>query len=145
MKSMVALWTGVLVALWVQSQACLVQDCPEGGKRSSYNTIRQCLSCGPGGMGQCVGSAICCGNSFGCFLGTKETLVCREESKLSTPCEIVGETCESITDGKCVSNGFCCNERSCSLDVACRATQTEQRELKDRLKERLLDALLRQP
>ncbi|XP_038070481.1 oxytocin-neurophysin 1-like [Patiria miniata] len=145
MRAAAALWTGVLVALWLHGQACLVQDCPEGGKRSGYNSIRQCLSCGPGGTGQCVGSAICCGDSFGCLMGTKEAYVCQEEIELPTPCEVVGETCEAVADGKCVSNGFCCSSRSCSLDTACRTAETGQRNLKDRLKERLIDALLRQP
>ena len=69
----------------------------------------QCQSCGPDGSGQCVGLSICCGESFGCYMGTPETLICEKENELSSPCRPQGENCQSVPEGQCVANSICCN------------------------------------
>ncbi|KAJ8959057.1 hypothetical protein NQ318_022313 [Aromia moschata] len=62
---------------------CLITNCPRGGKRNGKfgmveRNIKPCLSCGPGHAGQCFGPNICCG-TFGCLIGTPETLRCQRE------------------------------------------------------------------
>ena len=69
----------------------------------------QCLSCGPGNTGQCIGPNICCG-AFGCYFGTPEAHVCAKENDSSTPCQVNGGTCGTRGQGNCVSDGVCCDE-----------------------------------
>nr|ASK86267.1 vasopressin oxytocin precursor [Ophionotus victoriae] len=158
---MACLCWALLLVLWVQGcLSCLVSDCPEGGKRSGYSSLRQCHSCGPDGSGQCVSTSICCGNSFGCYMGTPETIICEKENELSSPCEPKGDSCLSVSEGKCVSNSICCNQRSCAEDLACviiglpmrtsvedlsTSGQDYKKSIQDRLKSKLLEVLLRQP
>lgn len=68
----------------------------------------QCLPCGPRNQGRCFGPNICCGEELGCYLGTPETLRCREENFLPTPCEAGRKPCGG--DGaNCAAPGICCS------------------------------------
>lgn len=110
----------LLVFCLRESRGCFVTNCPLGGKRSHSRPYRQCLPCGPRQSGRCIGPGICCGSSFGCLINTKETITCRRENDLPTPCEVVGERCITVTGGKCTAFGVCCNDRGCVLDDNCK-------------------------
>ncbi|CAH0564070.1 unnamed protein product [Brassicogethes aeneus] len=81
--------------------------------------VKQCISCGPGQMGQCFGPNICCG-PFGCLMGTPETLRCRREGFFQDrePCIAGISFCRKNT-GRCASEGVCCNQDSCFSDRNC--------------------------
>ncbi|XP_049792487.1 isotocin-neurophysin IT 2-like, partial [Schistocerca nitens] len=56
--------------------ACLITNCPRGGKRAGLQ--HRCAPCGPGGQGVCLGPHICCGPRMGCRLASPaDTAVCR--------------------------------------------------------------------
>ncbi|XDV49676.1 hypothetical protein PO909_018883 [Leuciscus waleckii] len=94
-----------VLALSALSSACYIQNCPRGGKRSE--PVRQCMACGPGNKGRCVGPRICCGAGLGCLLGSPET-----------PCESSGTPC-GAEGGVCAAPGVCCHSEGCSLDPEC--------------------------
>lgn len=75
----------------------------------------QCVSCGPGHLGRCLGSHICCG-PFGCLMGTLETLRCRQEMFIADRenCEYPGLPCRKNT-GKCVADSVCCTNSNYRL------------------------------
>uniref|UniRef100_A0A4W3IES7 Oxytocin n=1 Tax=Callorhinchus milii TaxID=7868 RepID=A0A4W3IES7_CALMI len=99
-----------LLCLVPFTMACYIQNCPLGGKRSIMDTqMRQCLPCGPDDRGRCFGPRICCGRDIGCYVGTAETLGCRGENYLPSPCEPAGRPCGSER-GKCASPGICCDD-----------------------------------
>ncbi|CAL1537280.1 unnamed protein product [Lymnaea stagnalis] len=105
------------------TDACFIRNCPKGGKRSldtGMVTSRECMKCGPGGTGQCVGPSICCGQDFGCHVGTAEAAVCQQENDSSTPCLVKGEACGSRDAGNCVADGICCDSESCAVNDRCR-------------------------
>ncbi|XP_043920037.1 vasotocin-neurophysin VT-like [Protopterus annectens] len=109
------------------SSACYIQNCPRGGKRSFLDTeIRQCMSCGPRSRGHCFGPYICCGEEFGCYVGTAETLRCLEENYLPSPCEAGGRPC-SVNGGRCATAGICCTDESCAMDSSCLEGDSENR------------------
>uniref|UniRef100_A0A670ISK9 Uncharacterized protein n=1 Tax=Podarcis muralis TaxID=64176 RepID=A0A670ISK9_PODMU len=80
-------------------------------------TLAGCIPCGPGKKGNCFGPSICCGEEFGCYFGTPETLRCLEENYLPSPCEAGGKPCSA--GGRCAASGICCNDESCTTDAAC--------------------------
>ncbi|XP_071493859.1 oxytocin-neurophysin 1-like [Diadema antillarum] len=110
----------LVIAVWIGgSFACFVSNCPRGGKRSSSRPLRQCLECGPGGVGRCVGPGICCGPTIGCHINTQHTLSCMRENEIPTPCDLRGSPCQTVASGTCVAMGVCCNSDSCSEDASC--------------------------
>ncbi|KAI0238623.1 Isotocin-neurophysin IT 2, partial [Lamellibrachia satsuma] len=101
----------VLVCLLVCTSACFLRNCPVGGKKRSQvdtYTYLQCLRCGPGGTGQCVGPRICCGYVLGCLIDTPETVTCQRENLIPTSCRVQGRTCGHTEEGNCVARGICC-------------------------------------
>ncbi|XP_061673476.1 isotocin-neurophysin IT 1-like [Syngnathoides biaculeatus] len=99
--------------------ACYISNCPIGGKRSITDApLRKCLSCGPGDRGRCFGPSICCGDGFGCLLGSPETARCLEEGYLLTPCQAGGRPC-GTEGGRCAASGLCCDAESCAADQSC--------------------------
>ncbi|XP_055333943.1 neurophysin 1-like [Paramacrobiotus metropolitanus] len=120
------MFCGVFLCLFIMegSFACFITNCPPGGKRSAYSFApspyrRQCMKCGPGGKGHCYGSNICCGESFGCLMGTEETAVCVKENYIRTPCYNQGSSCGQNDKGICAADGICCNEQGCVADQKC--------------------------
>ncbi|KAK9729418.1 Neurohypophysial hormone, N-terminal Domain [Popillia japonica] len=115
------------------TEGCLITNCPRGGKRSGKMTslegtnVKQCLACGPGRIGQCFGSKICCG-PFGCLVGTPETLRCQREGFFheSEPCIAGNSFCRKNT-GRCAAEGICCSQDSCYIDKSC--TLEDKRDL----------------
>eukprot|EP00057_Strongylocentrotus_purpuratus_P002425 XP_003724490.1 PREDICTED: oxytocin-neurophysin 1 [Strongylocentrotus purpuratus] len=120
-KSIVTcLFLSLVLALWIGgSFACFISNCPKGGKRSNSRPLRQCLECGPGGVGRCMGPGICCGPTIGCHINTQHTLSCMRENEISTPCELPGNPCQTVPSGTCGAMGVCCNSNSCSEDASC--------------------------
>nr|XP_034958988.1 vasotocin-neurophysin VT-like [Zootoca vivipara] len=107
-----------VLCLLTLSSASYVQNWQREGKRPAPDIeIRQCLTCGPGKKGNCFGPSICCGEEFGCYIGTPETLRCLEENYLPSPCEAGGKPCSA--GGRCAALGICCNDESCTTDAAC--------------------------
>lgn len=125
-QSSTVLATSVVFAVVILSSmtnACFIRNCPKGGKRSVESTIlpsRECMKCGPGGLGQCVGPNICCSPNFGCHIGTRETEVCQLENQSATPCVVSGEVCGARDSGNCVADGVCCDSESCAANERCR-------------------------
>ncbi|XP_015116397.1 neurophysin 1 [Diachasma alloeum] len=115
----------IISALVCVSCACLITNCPRGGKRgenpllSLHSLAAECPSCGPGHQGQCFGPNICCGTAIGCFIGTPETYKCRTESLYSRPCIAGFAMCRDNT-GRCAANGICCSQENCHVDSSCR-------------------------
>uniref|UniRef100_T1JLA0 Uncharacterized protein n=1 Tax=Strigamia maritima TaxID=126957 RepID=T1JLA0_STRMM len=110
------------VFIFIMADGCYITNCPPGGKRSgnekSGRGVRQCTPCGPGGIGRCYGPDICCGANVGCFVGTRESAICRLENLYSLPCQNEGRACG--TDGTCSADGFCCSTDQCKADESCR-------------------------
>ncbi|KAI4495714.1 hypothetical protein M0802_008337 [Mischocyttarus mexicanus] len=110
------------------SSACLITNCPRGGKRvdnevplvtTTEYPVKDCISCGPNGQGQCFGSNICCGPTFGCHMGTSYTKKCRKEFSDQISC-LSGFAMCSGNVGRCAAIGICCSQESCFLDPICR-------------------------
>ncbi|XP_042865376.1 oxytocin-neurophysin 1-like isoform X2 [Penaeus japonicus] len=104
--------------------ACFITNCPPGGKRSSpsaqLGSVRTCAQCGPGLQGRCVGPDICCGPEIGCYLGTREAILCRSENLVPVTCSNDDlKTCGRQREGRCASSGVCCTEVKCEFDVDC--------------------------
>lgn len=109
------------------SYACLITNCPRGGKRGDIApslgiVARECPSCGPNHLGQCFGPHICCGPSIGCFVGTPETYRCRKESLYTRPCIAGYAMCRGNT-ARCATSGICCSQESCHMDTSCRISE----------------------
>ena len=92
--------------------------------------VFQCMACGPGGIGQCVGPSICCGPGIGCMMGTPEAEVCQKENESTTPCSVRGQQCGIDDLGNCVADGICCVEgesrHSAKRDAAAEVDQSTQ-------------------
>ncbi|XP_018048557.1 PREDICTED: neurophysin 1-like [Atta colombica] len=119
----------VFASLIFLSYACLITNCPRGGKRSDVasslrTVIRECPSCGPNHLGQCFGPYICCGPSIGCFIGTPETFRCRKESLYTRPCIAGYAMCRGNT-ARCASNGICCSQAFCHMDTSCKISDVD--------------------
>ena len=69
----------------------------------------QCMRCGTGALGQCVGPNICCSPRSGCQIGTPEARVCEQENRSTTPCLVSGKQCGDGGQGKCVADRVCCD------------------------------------
>nr|P16229.1 RecName: Full=Vasotocin-neurophysin VT 2; Contains: RecName: Full=Vasotocin; Short=VT; Contains: RecName: Full=Neurophysin VT 2; Flags: Precursor [Catostomus commersonii]AAA49199.1 vasotocin-2 precursor [Catostomus commersonii] len=101
------------------SSACYIQNCPRGGKRALLEPVsRQCLACGPGDKGRCLGPSICCGEEIGCLVGSPWMARCQEEEYLPSPCQTAGKLCGSDA-GPCAAPGVCCGTEGCKLDPNC--------------------------
>nr|AWY94070.1 inotocin precursor [Lasius neglectus] len=114
----------IFASLIFLSYACLITNCPRGGKRgdiapSLTTALRECPSCGPNHLGQCFGPHICCGANIGCFIGTPETYHCRKESLYTKPCVAGYAMCRGNT-ARCATNGICCSQESCYIDTSCK-------------------------
>ncbi|XP_078080037.1 mesotocin-neurophysin MT-like [Mustelus asterias] len=77
-----------------------------------------CMQCGPENKGHCFGPRICCGERFGCYIGTAEAVKCEKENYIFSPCEPIGRSCGK-EGGKCASSGVCCTDQNCVMDTAC--------------------------
>ncbi|XP_048746976.1 terepressin/terephysin-like [Ostrea edulis] len=113
----------VLLVLATLSSCCFLRNCPPGGKRSMdimSQPAKECMSCGPGLQGQCVGANICCG-PFGCEMGTSESSVCSKENESTTACAVSGPPCGSRNQGNCVADGICCDSGACSFNNKCKS------------------------
>ncbi|KAL8592137.1 hypothetical protein ACOMHN_033508 [Nucella lapillus] len=118
------LWTVCLVVVVAGAvDGCFIRNCPRGGKRAlePMENTRQCMSCGPGGAGQCVGPNICCGLDIGCLIGTPEAEVCQKENESASPCVVSGRHCGMDNTGNCVADGLCCVDDACSFNSLCKA------------------------
>ncbi|XP_012939782.1 lys-conopressin preprohormone isoform X1 [Aplysia californica] len=119
-----------VISFSVVADACFIRNCPKGGKRSMDMQLlgqRQCMACGPDGIGQCVGPNICCSPHFGCHIGTPETEICQKENQSTSPCSVRGETCGYRDSGNCVANGICCDSESCAANDRCRLRKETSR------------------
>lgn len=71
----------------------------------------QCTSCGPGLLGRCIGPDICCGARVGCFIGSRETRLCRTENMVPIRCSNADlKQCGRMQEGRCAAAGLCCTE-----------------------------------
>ncbi|XP_025267295.1 neurophysin 1-like [Camponotus floridanus] len=123
----------ICASLIFLSHACLIVNCPRGGKRSDIASFlktvtRECPTCGPNHMGQCFGPRICCGPNIGCFIGTPETYRCRKESLYTKPCIAGYAMCRGNT-ARCAANGICCSQESCYMDTSCKISDVADREI----------------
>nr|QFQ61128.1 hormone superfamily conopressin/conophysin [Conus magus] len=118
----------LMLLLLGTAQGCFIRNCPRGGKRAvdAVQPTRQCMSCGPEGVGQCVGPSVCCGLGLGCLMGTPETEVCQKENESSVPCAISGRRCGMDNTGNCVADGICCVEDACSFNSLCRVDTDQE-------------------
>lgn len=79
----------------------------------------QCTSCGPGLLGRCMGPDICCGARIGCFMGSRETRLCRTENMVPIRCTNGDmKQCGRMQEGRCAAPGFCCTESKYLCSVA---------------------------
>ncbi|XP_041369376.1 conopressin/neurophysin-like [Gigantopelta aegis] len=118
----------IICCIFTGTFACFIRNCPPGGKRSvevDTPNERQCMSCGPGNTGQCVGPDICCGD-FGCMMGTREAAVCEKENENTVPCVTRGEVCGSRGQGRCVADQICCDAGACSFNHKCKRRDSEK-------------------
>ncbi|XP_075214575.1 neurophysin 2-like [Lycorma delicatula] len=114
--------------------ACLITNCPKGGKRGfqSYlgklvdskltekDSPPQCIKCGPGGDGRCVGPTLCCGPRIGCLMSSPGILSqCSGYS--FTPSSTTPTCLTSSGYGICAVDGICCNSESCRIEPSCEA------------------------
>ncbi|GFG34469.1 hypothetical protein Cfor_06420 [Coptotermes formosanus] len=118
--------------------ACLITNCPKGGKRAGPHiqespSVRQCARCGPAKLGHCYGPAICCGPQIGCLVATPETARCLTEAASPIPCIApTGAQCgEGKFVGRCTANGVCCTHESCHIDTTCHLTVNNAEQLTD--------------
>lgn len=112
----------LLLMFTTLSSCCFIRNCPPGGKRSMgivSQPTKECMSCGPGLLGQCVGPDICCG-PFGCQMGTSESNICEKENESTEACAISGPPCGSRNQGNCVADGVCCDTGACSFNSKCK-------------------------
>ncbi|KAE8748611.1 Insect oxytocin/vasopressin-like peptide [Frankliniella occidentalis] len=133
-----------LLALLGVGWACLITNCPRGGKRAGGAAAGrsrevQCTPCGPGGEGLCVGPGICCSPVFGCVLtsrggcgrGAVFAPRCSPSSAalaaasaaavpLDAPCG-ADLTPDGSAPGRCAAQGVCCTHDSCRIDAVCQS------------------------
>ena len=85
----------------------------------------QCRSC-VGGLGHCVGTDTCCGQSIGCVMTSALFDVasdCSAESDNKEPCQVPGVACSVQVSrshratGVCVAPGICCDGGERSIHV----------------------------
>lgn len=69
----------------------------------------QCIPCGPGDQGVCIGKNICCTRD-GCFAGTRHTESCQNIKNTRTSClsEVNTQTCGD--KGRCKAKYLCCSK-----------------------------------
>ncbi|XP_076358826.1 conopressin/neurophysin-like [Tachypleus tridentatus] len=112
--------------LAVTIKSCFITNCPPGGKRSKGTSMtyytRECGHCGPGGRGQCQGPNICCSNIFGCFIKTRESVICQYENLQVISCHKKGKICRTIPQGHCAAPGICCSAVQCAVDDECQTS-----------------------
>ncbi|KAG0724937.1 Isotocin-neurophysin IT 1 [Chionoecetes opilio] len=117
--------TVVVTLLVGGAAACFITNCPPGGKRSGglmsqLGRTRTCASCGPGLLGRCLGPDICCGARIGCFLGSRETRLCRTENMVPITCVNSDlKPCGRMQEGRCAAPGLCCTENKCEVNDNC--------------------------
>ncbi|XP_050712786.1 oxytocin-neurophysin 1-like [Eriocheir sinensis] len=127
--------TVVVTLLVGGAAACFITNCPPGGKRSGgimsqLGHARTCTSCGPGLLGRCIGPDICCGARVGCFIGSRETRLCRTENMVPIRCSNADlKPCGRMQEGRCAAAGLCCTETKCELDDNCVMEDTRSEEL----------------
>ncbi|PVD29489.1 hypothetical protein C0Q70_08740 [Pomacea canaliculata] len=135
----------LVVCCWSAAEACFIRNCPRGGKRAfeGEEEGKQCMACGPGGKGQCVGPSICCGQEIGCLMGTSQALECVKENESTVPCVVNGSPCGINNMGICVANGICCVQDACSYNSICNSNQEDEKDEDDPSRGQLLTLIRR--
>lgn len=72
-------------------------------------TLFQCIRCGPGGDGRCVGPTLCCGPRIGCLMSSPGILSQCSDYSLTTPSSKTPTCLMSTGYGICTVDGICCN------------------------------------